>query len=125
MLLDSQSVWWALTDAKRLGKALRQKLDRNHIAYYSVVSVFEFFQKSRNGKLRVPENLVQLLQESGLHEIQFHSNHAMESRFISPEIVDPFDRMLIAQAQWGEIDFYTSDRTILALGLEFVKDVSI
>jgi hypothetical protein len=33
--------------------------------------------------------------------------------------------MLLAQAQSEKIDFYTSDRKMLSLGLDFVKDVSL
>lgn len=125
MLLDSQTIWWLLTGEKRVGKTLQHKLDRNHIAYYSAATVFEFFQKARKGKLKVPENLVQLIQQTGLQEMQLTTGHASESRFISSEIYDPFDRMLLAQAQSEKIDFYTSDRKMLSLGLDFVKDVSL
>lgn len=124
MLLDSHSVWWFLTNQKRIGKSLRQKLERHHVCFYSPATVFELFQKSRKGKLRVPDNLVELIQQAGLLELPLNSQHAHDSRFISPEIYDPFDRMLLAQAQCEKINFYTSDSKILSLGLEFVKDVA-
>ena len=125
MLLDSQTIWWLLTGEKRVGKTLQHKLDRNHIAYYSAATVFEFLQKERKGKLKVPDNLVELIQQTGLQEMQLSTEHASASRSISSEIYDPFDRMLLAQAQSEKIDFYTSDRKILSLGLDFVKDVSL
>lgn len=125
MLLDSHSVWWLLTDQKRIGKTLRQKLERHHACFYSSVSVFELFEKSRKGKLRVPENLVALMQQAGLLELQLNSKHTFDSQFISSQINDPFDRILIAQAQFEKIDFYTGDSKILSLGLDFVKDVSL
>lgn len=125
MLLDSHSVWWLLTNQKRIGKSLRQKLDRHQVCFYSPATVFELFQKSRKGKLRIPDNLVELIQQAGLQELPLNSQHAHDSRFISPDIFDPFDRMLLAQAQCEKIDFYTSDAKILSLGLDFVKDVSV
>ncbi len=125
MLLDSQTIWWLLTDDKRIGKSLTQKLNRNHVAHYSAATVFELFQKARKGKLNVPENLVELINETGLLELQFSSNHASESRLISPEVYDPFDRMLLAQAKYEKFDFFTSDKKILSLGFEFVKDVTL
>jgi PIN domain nuclease of toxin-antitoxin system len=125
MLLDSQTVWWLLTGDRPVGKSLMQKLNKNHIAFFSAATVFEFFQKAKKGKLRVPDNLVELIRQTGLQELQINAEHASDSRFISPEIYDPFDRMLLAQAQSEKIDFYTSDRKILSLGLDFVKDVSL
>lgn len=125
MLLDSQTVWWLLTGDRLVGKSLLQKLNRNHIAFFSAATVLEFFQKSRKGKLRVPENLVELIRQIGLQELQISAEHASDSRFISPEIYDPFDRMLLAQAQYEKIDFYTSDSKILRLGLDFVKDTTL
>jgi PIN domain nuclease of toxin-antitoxin system len=125
MLLDSQTVWWLLTEDRPIGKSLLQKLNRHHIAFFSPATVFEFFQKSRKGKLRVPENLVELIRQMGLQELQISAEHASDSRFISPEIYDPFDRMLLAQAQHEKIDFFTSDKKILSLGLDFVKDASL
>lgn len=125
MLLDSQTIWWLLTGDKRIGKSLLHKFNRNHIAHYSAATVFELFQKARKGKLNVPENLVELIKETGLQELPFSSDHASESRLISPEVYDPFDRMLLAQAKCEKFDFYTSDETILSLGYEFVKDVTL
>lgn len=125
MLLDSQTIWWLLTDDKRIGKSLQHKFNRSHIAHYSSATVFEFYQKSRKGKLNVPENLVELIKETGLQELQFSSDHASELRHISPEVYDPFDRMLLAQAKYEKFDFYTSDEKILSLGFDFVKDVTL
>lgn len=125
MLLDSQTIWWLLTGDKRIGKSLQHKFNRNHIAHYSAATVFELFQKARKGKLNVPENLVELIKETGLQELPFSSDHASESRLISPEVYDPFDRMLLAQAKYEKFDFYTSDEKILLLGYEFVKDVTL
>jgi PIN domain nuclease of toxin-antitoxin system len=89
------------------------------------MTVFELYQKAKKKKLNVPENLVELINQSGLQELQLNSHHAMYSRYISHQITDPVDCLLIAQAKAKKVDFYTSDSKILSLGLDFVKDATV
>jgi PIN domain nuclease of toxin-antitoxin system len=125
MLLDTHVLWWLLEQPKKLGKNLRAKLSRSSLVLYSPMTVFELYQKAKKKKLNVPENLVELIKQSGLQELQLNSYHAMYSRYISHQITDPIDCLLISQAQAKKVDFYTSDSKILSLGLDFVKDASI
>lgn len=125
MLLDSHVIWWILNQPGRLGKNLTRKLSGSTLVLYSAATVLELFQNNIRGKLKVPENLVALINQSGLLELQLTAEQAEQSRHISPEVTDPFDRILLGQAQWQEVDFYTSDMRILSLGLDFVKDASL
>lgn len=125
MLLDSHIVWWLLYEPKKLGKSLVRKLERNSVAFFSSASVYELVTKGLSGKLDLPDDFVSQLSAAGLSEIAFTAEHAAQSRFISRQISDPFDRLLLAQAEFEQIDFYTQDAKILSLGLNFVKDAGL
>ena len=125
MLLDSHIVWWLLYEPKKLGKSLVRKLERNSVAFFSSASVYELVTKGLSGKLDLPDNFVSQLSAAGLSEIAFTAEHAAQSRFVSRQISDPFDRLLLAQAEFEQIDFYTQDAKILSLGVDFVRDAAL
>jgi PIN domain nuclease of toxin-antitoxin system len=125
VLLDTHVLWWLLQQPKKLGKNILSELSSSSLVLYSPMTVFELYQKAKKKKLNVPENLVELINQSGLQELQVNSHHAIYSRYISHQITNPIDCLLIAQAQAKKVDFYTSDSKILSLGLNFVKDASI
>ena len=125
MLLDSHIVWWLLYEPKKLGKSLVRKLERNSVAFFSSASVYELVTRGLSGKLDLPDDFVSQLSAAGLSEITFTSEHAAQSRFVSRQTSDPFDRLLLAQAEFEQIDFYTQDAKILSLGLDFVKDAGL
>lgn len=61
--------------------------------------------------------------KSGLVELDFNANHAEAiPNFQSLARHDPFDRMILAQAQAEGLTLLTADETLLGLGLNFVVD---
>jgi PIN domain nuclease of toxin-antitoxin system len=106
LLLDTHALlWWAL-DSENLSKKARRALnDLNNDVYVSAASAWELATKFRIGKLPDAESFVHsfgdTLQRLGFLELPISVDHAKRAGLMSIEHKDPFDRMLIAQAQAG------------------------
>lgn len=64
----------------------------------SAVCVWEAAIKSALGKLRVPDNLPERLDEFAFERLPVTDVHAWAVRALPPIHNDPFDRLLVAQA---------------------------
>jgi len=60
--------------------------------------VWELAIKSALGKLRVPDNLLERLDEHAFERLPVTDVHAWAVRKLPPGHTDPFDRLLAAQA---------------------------
>lgn len=60
----------------------------------------------------LPDDYLELVRNTGFQELRFSSSHArtMET---TPEIADPFDRALVAQAISESALLVTSDRALI------------
>jgi len=64
----------------------------------SAVSVWESAIKSALGKLRVPDDLPERLDDFAFERLAITDVHAWAVRALPPVHSDPFDRLLAAQA---------------------------
>lgn len=64
----------------------------------SAVCVWEAAIKSTLGKLRVPDDLPERLEEFAFERLAITHTHAWAVRALPPVHNDPFDRLLAAQA---------------------------
>jgi PIN domain nuclease of toxin-antitoxin system len=64
----------------------------------SAVCVWEAAIKSTLGKLRVPDDLPERLEEFAFERLPVTDVHAWATRALPPVHNDPFDRLLAAQA---------------------------
>ena len=79
--------------------------------------------KASRGKLVSPPDLSGRLRELGIQELSLTAARAAGiSRFPQLGKHDPSDRLLLAQAVVESIWFETADETLLALGLDAVRD---
>ena len=82
--------------------------------WVSVASVWEAAIKSAAGRLRLPKPTDELLSDAVLHEAGFQAmeiraKHALSAAALPRHHADPFDRLLIAQAQIEDLTIVTSD----------------
>jgi PIN domain nuclease of toxin-antitoxin system len=66
----------------------------------------------RLGRLRLPEPFAKGVADSGFSELPVRFAHAERAAELPGHHEDPFDRMLIAQAQVEGLTLVTHDRTI-------------
>lgn len=115
LLLDTSCWLWMTAAPDRLSEATRGLLvdDRTEL-YLSAASVWEIAIKHGLGKLQLPEPLERYLP-SRLSAFQtsplpVEHEHAARVAALPPHHRDPFDRLLIAQAQIEKLAILTTDR---------------
>jgi PIN domain nuclease of toxin-antitoxin system len=117
ILLDTCTFLWLASDAKELSdqaKVLFQNTD--NAVYLSSVSVWEIIVKNKLGKLPLPDEPEQFINEQC--EKHFIENISLDNKSIfhltglPTYHRDPFDRMLICQAIEHDFTLLTSDKLI-------------
>ena len=88
----------------------------------SAASAWEIATKIRLGKLATGLELVSdfghYLSQLGCEELPISVDHAIRAGRLSGEHRDPFDRMLIAQAQAENLPIVSNDRVFDLYGVE-------
>jgi PIN domain nuclease of toxin-antitoxin system len=123
LLLDTQAVLWLLDDSPRMGPRARALIASAGDVYYSAASMWEIQIKSLLGKLRIHGDLAASLQAARLRELPISAAHALAISTVNLSHRDPFDRMLLAQAEAERMAFLTADAVLLGLGRTDVLDV--
>jgi len=102
LLLDTHAfVWWAGRSRKLSPKALAACEDKANQMLLSVVSVWEMQIKAQLGKLKLDRPLKELIaiqQANGLQVLAVKLDHVLALDSLPAHHKDPFDRLLIAQA---------------------------
>ena len=110
-LLDTHVFLWMLSAPGRLSakaQAVIQNPDR--AVYVSAVTAVEIAMKTAIGKLEVPESLWSEIPARGLRELPLRYVHGERMRSLPFHHTDPFDRMLIAQAEEENLTIITHDK---------------
>lgn len=111
LLLDTHVVLWWLADDPTLAAAHRTAIgDRSNSVLFSSVNVAEISIRASLGKLEAPSDLVEQLAAQGFEELPLTAAHAARLRDLPWLHRDPFDRMLVAQAQEEGLTFATVDQ---------------
>ena len=109
LLLDTNVfLWWRMDDA-RLGAAARSAIQAAEMVFVSSASAWEAAIKQAIGRLDLPEPLSQGAAASGFEMLPVTFAHAEAAGALPLHHTDPFDRMLVAQAQVEELVLVTAD----------------
>ena len=113
-LLDTHVFLWSLLGDERLSARARTLLEdaRNEV-YFSAASAFEIALKVTKGRLDLPEP-PEILIPSRLASFAFEAmpisvDHAVRAAQLPPIHADPWDRLLIAQAQIEGLPIVSAD----------------
>jgi len=125
LLLDTHCLLRARAAPARLSEAARAALlDPGNELFVSVVSVWEIVVKHALGKLamaRPPEALVpEMIAATQAEALSIEVHHALRLGRLPPHHRDPFDRMLIAQAQSEGLTIMTADARFAAYDVEIL-----
>ena len=117
-LLDTHAVLWALAEPAKLSRPARTALEdaRNEV-FVSVVSGWEIAIKRALGKLEAPDDLEAVIRMQGFEPLLLTFHHGAQAGVLPPHHRDPFDRMLIAQAQAEGLILVTRDSNIPLYGV--------
>ena len=109
-----------MTADARLGKTTRRIVAKSEIVV-STASIWEMVLKNIKGKLPLPQGAITgELQAQGFVLLPILPRHIEAVRRLNCAHHDPFDRLLIAQAQDERLTLLTRDAAILELGLDEV-----
>jgi PIN domain nuclease of toxin-antitoxin system len=125
LLLDTQCLLWWFTEPERLNsEAIDQIVSEDNELFFSVASAWEIAIKVGIGKLPLPEPVdtyiasrMRLLDAKYL-DIVFP--HACRVGTLPLLHRDPFDRILIAQAQIEQMTLVTADEILTQYGVKLL-----
>lgn len=119
LLLDTHAFLWWNNDDSALGAGAREAIGAaDSIVFVSAVTAWEVAVKRAHGKLDAPGDIADWVVRDGFTELPIEIAHAVRSAELPPHHRDPFDRLLVAQAQVEELTLVTSDPAILAYDVE-------
>lgn len=110
LLLDTHVLLWWLVDDPKLGSGARADIsDGKNEIYVSAASSWEISIKQRNGKLIGPDNINSIVEQERFVKLPISLVHGEAAGQLPDHHKDPFDRMLIAQAQTERLTVLTAD----------------
>jgi PIN domain nuclease of toxin-antitoxin system len=118
ILLDSHVALWWLDDGAQMGERCRELISHADEAFISVATPWELGIKRALGKLSMPDGLIDELESQGFASLSITAAHAELAPALPPHHRDPFDRMLIAQAQLETLVLVTADETLASYDVE-------
>jgi len=109
LLVDTHILLWALSDDPRLNSKERNALFEAQETIVSAATIWEISIKRALGKLKASENLLEYVKAAGYTPLSITWVHAEIAGALYPHHADPFDRLLIAQAQCERLTILTQD----------------
>lgn len=117
LLLDTHVVLWAMAETSRLSGTARGLLeDPSNTLYCSVASLWEIAIKANLNRPDFRIDLLRLrasLPDAGIDELAVIGTHIEALLLLPDHHKDPFDRILVAQAQAEPMRLLSSDRILL------------
>jgi PIN domain nuclease of toxin-antitoxin system len=110
LLLDTHVFLWWLENNPRLGSQAVAAIanDSAHV-FVSAVTAWEIEIKRALGKLNAPEDLSAAVTAKGFTHLPITFAHGASAGRLPLHHRDPFDRMLIAQAQVEDLEVVSAD----------------
>ncbi|ESW92552.1 MULTISPECIES: type II toxin-antitoxin system VapC family toxin [unclassified Mesorhizobium] len=109
-LVDTHILLWVLNADSRLSDHHRDIFLAGEDVVVSAVSVAEIAIKKSLGKVTLTGNIVEILRSNGIPILSVNELHAARLEHLPFHHRDPFDRLLIAQAQIEGLTVVTADR---------------
>jgi PIN domain nuclease of toxin-antitoxin system len=110
LLLDTRALLWWLAD-EGLGAQARDAIaDPANPVFVSAASAWEISIKKALGKLTAPDDLEHQVHSGGFLPLPVSIAHGVAAGQLARHHDDPFDRMLIAQAQAEGLTIVTRDK---------------
>jgi PIN domain nuclease of toxin-antitoxin system len=108
LLLDTHVlIWW--DEGRRLAPEARRAIEEADAVYVSAATAWEVAIKIGLGRLRPTRTVEEATRESGFLELPVTFRHAERVAALPAHHGDPFDRLLVAQAEVEELTVVTRD----------------
>ena len=126
LLLDTHTfIWWDSEPSRLSPDALQACQNQANTIMLSVVSVWEMQIKTQLGKLKLNISLAELIrnqqQVNGIQILSMTLNHVFALEGLPVHHKDPFDRLLIAQANVEEAVLVSSDSAFSEYSVQVLR----
>lgn len=125
LLLDTHAFLWAVMDPRLLSAKIRRLLeDPTTGTIVSAASAWEIATKFRLGKLPgaavIVADYAAAIRGMQAQPLAIRDNHALRAGSLRQAHRDPFDRLLVAQAEIEELPLVSKDRALREFGVELL-----
>ena len=125
ILLDTHTFLWWITDDQRLSGRARDIIsDGGNELFLSAATGWEIAIKVQIGRLKLPEEPIRFILDqmriNAIQSLPVQMNHALHVSTLPQHHRDPFDRLLIAQAQLEELPVLSSDYQLANYQVEVI-----
>jgi PIN domain nuclease of toxin-antitoxin system len=117
LLLDTHVLLWWSTDSPRLQESARDAIRSAGRVVVSAASAWEAAIKAGSGKLTLNVPFEAVAEVNGFEKLPITFAHAAAVATLPEHHRDPFDRMLVAQAQAEGLTLVTHDRALDPYGI--------
>ena len=122
LLLDTHSLLWWLSGDKHLSVKARNAIaDATNEVFVSAASTWEISTKIRIGKLTAPAlmggGVTRAIAAQGFDMLAITADHGERAGALPGDHRDPFDRMLIAQAQSEAMAIVSNEKVFDSYGI--------
>jgi len=119
LLLDTHVlIWW--DEGRKLTAGARRAIRKADAVYVSAASAWEIAIKIALGRLRPTRTVTQAAEESGFLELPVTFRHAERIVVLPAHHRDPFDRLLIAQAELEGLTLISRDPIFARYGVKTI-----
>lgn len=113
LLLDTHALLWWDETPEILNEAARSAIRASsNTVFVSAASIWEIAIKLKRGKLRFSGSPTAMIEKNGFLALSISPEHAEAAGALPLLHTDPFDRMLVAQAQVEKLTLVTIDEKI-------------
>jgi PIN domain nuclease of toxin-antitoxin system len=125
ILLDTHAFLWWISDAPQLSQKARQIIGNGeNTLFLSAASGWEIAIKTRLGKLKLPADIASFILEqlsvNAVTPLPIQMKHALRVSSLTDFHRDPFDRMIVAQAQVEDLPVLTADPQLAGYSVKII-----
>ena len=125
ILLDTHAfLWWITGDQRLSQRSIECISDGSNELFFSVASGWEIAIKAGLGRIDIPDPLDRFVSEhlfrNHMDVLAIQLSHALHVITLPHFHRDPFDRMLISQAQIERLPILSSDKLLAAYDVEVI-----
>jgi PIN domain nuclease of toxin-antitoxin system len=122
LLLDSHVLLWLMVDDPRVSRQTWEMLEEgSREVLVSAVSIWELEVKRMKGTLDAPDDMLPRAENAGFRFVDLTPDNALDAARLPPHHGDPFDRLLVAQAQAEAATLVTHDEALAAYDVPVMR----
>lgn len=126
VLVDTHAVIWFITDSSRLSPVARKIIESpENICFVSIATFWEIGIKSSLGRLELNatlERIFEIIEDSGFQLLPVSVKHVLNNANLEFHHHDPFDRIIISQAQCEQVPLISRDEKFSNYDISLIWD---